>query len=344
MTAATRQSDARAAITWATVAFVTSSALILAKFGAWWVTESTAILSDALESIINVVTSGFALYAVWLSARPRDEDHPYGHGKVEYVSAAIEGALILSAAVAILVVAVPRFWRPSDLDRLDLGAALISVIGIVTLVMGTLIRNAGRRLESPTIEADGAHLRADAVTTFGVLVGVILVRFTGVVWLDPLTAVVVAGSLVFTGIRIMRTAVGGLMDEADPALLDEIGDTLARVRRPGWVTPHHAKVHRLGQAIHVDMHLVFPRYWSLSQAHDASEEIEAALQARFGERTEAMVHMEPCTDQSCTYCDAPQCPVRAAEFIARRRWDHTTIARTHRAQPLSGPDDPSVAR
>lgn len=339
-----RQPDATAAVTWAAVAFGTSAALILGKFGAWWLTDSAAILSDALESIINVVTSGFALYAVWLSARPRDDDHPYGHGKVEYVSAAIEGALILSAAVAILVVAVPRFWRPAVLERMDLGAMVISVIGVVTLVAGTLIRNAGRRLESPTIEADGAHLRADAITTFGVLAGVILVHVTGIQWLDPLTAVLVAGWLVFTGVRIMRRAVGGLMDEADPELLDEIGETLAAVRRPGWITPHHAKVHRLGQTIHVDMHLVFPRYWSLEQAHDAAEEVEAGLQERFGPRTEAMVHMEPCTDQSCTYCDAPDCPIRIADFIARRRWDHTTIARPHRGAPLTGPDDPAVRR
>lgn len=319
-----------AAKRWAMFSMVFALLLTAAKTGAWWITGSAAILSDALESIVNILSSGFVLYAIWLSERPRDADHPYGHGKVEYFSAGFEGALVMAAAVSIGVVGADRLLRPSDIEQLGLGMALQGGISVVTLIAGQAVIRAGRRLQSPSLEADGVHIRSDAITSFGVLVGLALVWITGAQWLDGLCALIVAVWLAFSGVVVVRRAIGGLMDEADPDLLDAIATTIEAVREPGWIAPHHTKVHRLGSTIHIDLHLVFPAFWTIEHVHEATLTIDAALRERFGERTEIMVHPESCRPESCAYCDLPECPIRQHPFIQRNVWDGALFARPSR--------------
>jgi len=320
----------RTALRWAAAALVISAIITAAKFGAWAVTGSTAVFSDALESIINVVTSSFALFSVWLATLPRDETHPYGHGRIEYFSAGLEGAFICLAAVAIIWVALPALFNPTAPEQLDAGLLMTVVIGVITLLSGRQLQKAGRRLESPTLEADGAHLSSDAMTTLGVFVGLVLVRFTGWNWIDPATGIVMALWLLATGVLILRRAIGALMDEAVPDLLDAIGEVLEATREPGWNAPHHVKVHRLGQRIHIDLHLVLPRFWTLEQSHEVSERIEYACEERFGGETELMSHLEPCTDRACSGCDLDDCPIRAAAFTGREQWTHEVIRRPYR--------------
>lgn len=320
----------RSARYWALGALVFSVTLVGLKMAAFALTGSVAILADALESTVNIVTSAFSLYAVRLSTTPRDADHPYGHGKIEYLSAATEGLLVAGAGVAILVVAAPSLWNPQLPTSLSGGALFVAAIAAATGVGGAAIRRAGRRLESPALEADGKHLLADSVTSLVVLGAIAAVYLTRFPLIDPLVAVLLAIFLVVQGARIVRESIGGIMDEASPQLLDRIGAALERVRQPGWVSPHHVKVHRLGMAIHVDLHLVFPRFWSLEEAHDASERIEASMIDEFGARTETMVHMEPCTSKSCRFCTLEGCPVRAVAFDTRREWNHKLVSRPFR--------------
>jgi len=318
------------ALRWAVAALVISTLITAAKFAAWVITDSTAVFSDALESIINVVTASFALFSVWLATLPRDETHPYGHGRIEYFSAGLEGAFICLASVTIMAVALPELFQPRAPERLDAGLLLTVLIGVVTMVSGQLLQRAGRRLESPTLEADGAHLTSDALTTLGVFAGLLLVRFTGWNWVDPATGLLMALWLLTTGVSILRRAVGALMDEAVPDLLDAIGEVLETTREPGWNAPHHVKVHRLGQRIHIDLHLVLPRFWTLEQSHEVSERIEYACEERFGGETELMSHLEPCTDRACSSCDLDECPIRAVPFEGRERWTHDVIRRPYR--------------
>ena len=327
---------ARAVVRWATFGLGVSIALIALKAAAFGLTGSAAILSDALESCIHVVTSGFALFAVWLAAKPKDENHPYGHGKVEYFAAFTEGLLVALAGIAVIAISAQRLVDPQPLQRLDVGAALTALSALVCVGAGTALIRAGRRFESPTLEADGVHIRSDAVTSVGALVSTVLVRATGWLWLDSVAGILLGIVLVFSGARLVRRAVGGLMDEALPDVLERIAEVLLAQRRPGWVAPHACKVHRLGQSIHVDLHIVFPRFWALEDAHDASHTTEDALRAEFGERTEVMLHYEPCTPRSCTYCDAEDCPLREAAFRAALPWTGSTIARRNRPQPPKG--------
>jgi cation diffusion facilitator family transporter len=324
------RSHANATIRWAASAFVVSLLLSIAKFIAYKWTASTALLSDALESLINIGTSAFALYAVWLSAKPRDDDHPYGHGKIEYLAAGIEGALISAAGVIIAIVAIPRLWNVIPIERISVGLAISAAIAAVALGFGQLLVLAGRRLESLTIESDGAHLRSDGLTTAGAFVALVIVAITGWTWVDPLAALIMACWLLISGVNIVRRAVGGLMDEAVPELLDTIAERLESVRQPGWLSPHHAKIHRHGQYVHIDMHLVLPRYWSLEQSHDVTHVIEESLHDAFGERSEIMIHMEPCRPDACSGCDISDCPVRAAAFEHRDSFSGRAIRLPYR--------------
>lgn len=333
--------DASQTLKWGKIALAVSASLMLAKMGVYFITGSVAVLSDAIESVINIATSGFALYAVWLASLPRDKEHPYGHGRVEYIAEAGEGVAITVAGLAILLVAFSRSSGHESMDASALGIVLIGLIAVVTYIAGTVIVRAGKQTKSPTLVADGLHIRADAITTIGAFVGVVLVYITGLQWIDQAVAGLLGAWLVWSGGRLLFGASANLMDQADPALLDELGGVFQEVREPGWVAPHLTRVHRLGQSIHVDMHMVFPRYWPLERAHDASRTLEKALEAHYGPDADLMLHMEACTPVSCSYCDVSACPVRATPFEGRRVWTGEYIAAPFRH---GGKRDPKVAQ
>lgn len=331
-TSAQEQTRQRAVWRWAIFGLGFNVVLTLVKWAAYALTLSAVILSDAIESLVNVLSASFVLYAVWLSHKPRDFDHPYGHGKVEYFSAGFEGALVLGAAGSIVAVSVARLIQPVKPHDLELGAVLELGIAVVTLIGGQLILSAGKRWRSQALEADGVHVRSDAITSFGSFLAVIAVLWTGKLWLDAVVPLIFAVWLGLNGVSVVRRAVGGLMDEADPELLGRIAAALEQIRQPGWLSPHHVKVHRLGPNVHIDMHMVFPSYWSIERVHDASKAIEVRLIQEFGALTEVMVHMESCTPKSCSYCDMTDCPIRSHELISVNRWDIEQIRAPHRAQ------------
>jgi cation diffusion facilitator family transporter len=294
------------------LALAMGAMLMALKFGAYLITDSAGILSDALESIINVIASGFAVYSVYLSTRPADANHPYGHGKIEYFSAGFEGALIILAAIAIVVQAVPRFFDPRPLTHLRDGILLLAGASVLNLFLAWLLINAGKRSNSLALTADGNHLLADVMTSLGVIVGLLLVHWTGQVWLDPLVACLVAGNILFAGSKLLRESMGGLMDEADPKLLEQIVQILNAKRRHEWIHVHHLRARRYGPHIHVDLHVVLPRYYDLAQTHQAVKDIEQALEKDLGPGAEIIVHADPCTDPWCPVCSHPDCNMRSA--------------------------------
>lgn len=334
----------------ALVALAASILLLGAKLVVAWWTGSVAVLSDGLEGLVNVVTSLFTAWAVTFSTQPRDPEHPYGHGKVEYLSVALEGGLLLAASCGVLAVALWRMYSPAELGELDAGAMAMALIAGMAWATGAWLEKRGRALESPALEANGTHLRIDALTSAGIFVGLSLVFLTGATWLDSAIALGLGLWMGWMGTTILRRALGGILDEANPALLDRIARRLTLLRQPGWLAPHNTKVHRLGQQVHIDLHMVYPHYWTLQKTHDAATLLEEGLREEFGARTEVMVHMEPCTPVSCNACDMPDCPARTSPFHARRTWDAESIARVRRAQPWdvesgeAAPDDASSTR
>jgi cation diffusion facilitator family transporter len=262
------------------------------KYAAYHLTGSIALYSDALESIINVVTAVAAFLAVWLSAQPADANHPYGHHKVEYFSAVLEGVLIIVAALAILREAYFGFLAPKALDAPALGLAVNGLATVINSVWAWVLIRQGRLRRSPALTADGRHLLTDVVTSVGVLGGLLLVPLTGWHWLDPALASIVALNIIWSGWGLMKESIGGLMDEALPeATLTRVRDVIA-VNAEGAIEAHDLRTRHAGRMTFIDFHLVVPGHMSVTDAHDICDRIERALKEEVQDAL-ITIHVEP---------------------------------------------------
>ncbi|MBP0491536.1 cation diffusion facilitator family transporter [Pararoseomonas indoligenes] len=262
------------------------------KGAAWWLTGSTALFADMLETVVNVAAASAALAAVRYSAMPADENHPYGHTKVEYFSAVLEGTLILVAASMILQEVYGAIFNPRVPDQPVVGIALSTVATVINGSWATILRRRGRRLGSPALVADSKYLMSDVVTSAGVIVGVGLVAATGLLWLDPLMAGVTAVMILVSGARLLRESVGGLMDEAvGPEDLAAIRGTVS-AHAEGAIEAHDLRTRHAGRITFVEFHLVVPGAMPVSEAHDICDRIETALKERLGNAV-ITIHVEP---------------------------------------------------
>jgi cation diffusion facilitator family transporter len=278
-------------------------------------TGSTAVLSDALESIVNVLAAVFALGGLLFAGRPADRNHPYGHGKIEFFSAAFEGGLIAFASILIVYEAVRSLVAGSDVHQIGLGLLIVLGSALVNLALGLYLVRTGRRYVSLTLIADGQHVLADVWTSAGIIVGLGLVRLTGRAWLDPVVALLVALWLMATGFRLVRHAAGGLLDEEDPLLLKRVLDALQKYVGGGVIRVHHLRAIRSGRFQHVEAHLVVPEFWSVEHAHDLSEDVAARVMRDLGAEGEMVFHTDPCHRIYCAVCDLEDCPIRREPFL-----------------------------
>ena len=267
--------------------------MLAGKWTAFGLTGSRAILSDAMESIVHVVATGFAYLSITLSDRPPDPKYPYGYGKIGYFSAGFEGALIGLAACVILVEGVRGMMRGPDLQRLDVGLLITLCASIINLALGRWLIRQGRGTGSLILEADGEHVLTDSYTSFGVVLGVGLVIVTHQAWLDGAVAIAVALNVLRTGYHLVRAGVTGLMDRADPALLARIVGALQRGRREGWNDVHELRAWQAGDRAFIDFHLVVPESWTVGQLHEAINACRAILRAELGESAEVNIHFDP---------------------------------------------------
>ena len=276
--------------------------MLVGKWAAYLTTGSSAILSDALESVVHVAATAFALLCILLNNRPPDAKYPYGYGKITYFSAGFEGGMIALAAVAILYEAIVGLIRDEPPQHLDLGLILIGIASIVNLALGLWLIRLGRSTDSLVLRADGHHILTDSYTSFGVVVGVTLVWLTGWIWLDGVVAILVGMNILWTGYGLVREAVTGLMDRADPSLLGRIVRALQSGREPGWVDIHNLRAWSSGDRTYVDFHLVVPAAWSVAQVHDATHRCEDLLRMAIGAAVEVIIHFDP--DKPGVYGDA----------------------------------------
>jgi cation diffusion facilitator family transporter len=271
---------------------IVGTIVLALKYTAYRITGSIALYSDALESIINVVTAIAALMAVRLSAEPADKNHPYGHHKVEYFSAVLEGVLIIIAALAILREAYAGFSSPRALDAPAMGLAINGLATIVNAAWASILIREGRRHRSPALTADGRHLMTDVMTSAVVVIGLLLVPLTGWAWLDPVLAAFVALNIIWSGWMLMKESIGGLMDEALPEeILSRVRDVIA-VNAEGAIEAHDLRTRHAGRLVFVDFHLVVAGSMSVTQAHDICDRLERALKAEIGE-AQVTIHVEP---------------------------------------------------
>lgn len=295
-------------------------ALFLIKIFAWWTTKSVAIFTDALESIINVITGCIGLYSVWLASKPRDLNHPYGHGKVEFISAAIEGTLISIAGIIIIFEAIRDIRHPIVIHQLDTGLILLAVTALINGIVGYLAMKHGREKRSAAVEAEGRHLVTDTYSTTGVIIGLLILKLTGWLWLDVAIALVIAGIVLFNGYKVLRSSLAGIMDEADMKLLTELVAYLNENRLPQWTDLHNLRVIKYGNILHLDGHLTLPWYYNVKEAHAEIKALDHLIQKKFEGSVELFVHVDNCEPFSCEICNLQNCPERIRDFKKRIEW------------------------
>ena len=277
----------------AALSVISNSALILLKVIAGSVTGSVAILTEAIHSSIDLVASVVAFLSVRKAGEPADESHRYGHEKLENLSAAIEGILILVGSAVIVFEAIRRLIRGGHLQTVGLGIAVVAISIVVNLVVSAIIARTARATDSAALAGDAAHLRTDALTSAGVLVALVLVELTGAQWLDPVVALIVAATIVPTGIRLVLRSTRVLVDEALP--LDEVNEirrTIEEFAGHGVVGYHELRTRRAGSRRYVDLHVQFRRGTSLEDAHRTAHELQEQIAARL-KGTDVLIHLEP---------------------------------------------------
>jgi cation diffusion facilitator family transporter len=313
--------------------FLVGAALMALKFYVYWLTSSAAILSDALESIINVVASAFALGSIILAAKSPDPTHPYGHGKIEFFSAGFEGSLIILAAAGIFWQAWPQLLHPHGLPHLEVGLLIILGVSLVNFLLGFGLILAGKRTRSITLIADGKHVLTDVYTSVGVLLGLVLLFFTGWFWVDGAVACLVGLNILVIGVQLVRQAFAGLMDTSDPQLLEEISTILKEHRKSIWIDIHRLRARRSGSRILLDFHLILPRDLTLSEGHREVKELEEIFKAHYGELADIMIHLDPCLEPECPVCGYDPCVHRLEETRQQRLWRREVLTDEAPATP-----------
>lgn len=299
--------------------------MLIVKVGAYWITGSIAIFSDAAESVVHIAATSMALYSIILSAKPADESHPYGHGNIEYFSAGFEGLLIVLAAGVIIYEALNSLIEGTELSSLSVGVLFIGAAGLVNLVLGLYLVRMGKRTDSLTLIADGKHVLTDALTSIGVIVGIALVIITEYTFFDPIVAIVVALNIIFTGYKLVRESIGGLMMETDPALLQKLSDLLVSIKKEYWIDLHELRYWKSGDRTFIDFHLILPYFFTIEQSHKEEKRIDEELEKEFTD-SQIKIHFDYCNYDLCKYCNYQKCEVRKEEMKINFDWNLDKLA------------------
>ncbi len=303
--------------------------LFIGKLIAWKLTNSDAIFSDAMESIVNVVSAFMGLYSLYLAAKPMDKDHPYGHGKVEFVTSALEGFLIVFAGAMILVQSVQSYLKGNPIKQLDEGILIVFATAILNYIMGYYSYRKGVRENSLVLMSSGKHLQSDTYTTFGVVIGLLVVYISKINWIDSVIAFIFGIYIIIIGYQIIRKSLSGIMDEADEELLQKITNTLQTNRIDVWVDVHNMKIVQYGSGLHIDAHLTLPWYLSLKDAHQEMEKAIKVINKEIDRPIEFNFHMDDCKSFSCALCKL-NCVHRQNDFQKLIHWDVDSLSQTEK--------------
>jgi len=300
--------------------------LFIGKITAWKLTNSDSVFSDAMESIVNIISAFMGLYALYLGGKPRDENHPYGHGKVEFVTSAIEGSLISIAGVMIIYEGSNSLITGKVLNKIDWGIWIIAATAIANYVLGYISIQKGKAENSIVLISSGKHLQSDTFSTLGVVVSLVLVYFTKWVWIDSVVALALGVYIITIGYKIIRQSLSGIMDEADPAMLGRLADFLNENRKAEWIDVHNMKIQQFGSRLHIDAHITLPWYFELRSAHNEMEEMIKQIAENTDRSVEFNFHMDDCKPTSCAICQIEKCPVRQHTFVKKIEWNGENIS------------------
>lgn len=309
------------------ISLLISILLMLAKFGAYFLTGSNAILTDAAESIVNVLASSFAFYSIYLTTLPKDGNHPYGHGKVEFFSAFVEGVLIGLAGLIIIFKSGYDLVFPREIKQLLDGALIIGITGLINMLVGYYLIRTAKKHISLTLEADGKHLLTDAVTSGGLVLGILLIQITKIYWLDSVISIILGLYILYNGYKLTRRSIGGLMDESNVELVNAIVGILQENRADNWIDVHNLRAQQYGADLHIDCHVTLPYYYDLNQVHQEISGIDRLINGNAERETELFIHADPCLPECCNYCKMKNCPVRQEAFRAEIPWTANNVTK-----------------
>lgn len=312
------------------LSLVVGISLLTVKFLAWWLTKSNAILTDAVESIVNVVGASFGLYAVYLATLPKDDNHPYGHGKIEFVSASVEGSMIFLAGVLMVAKAIYNWFVPVEVSQLGWGIVLVAIAGAINFLLGIYLQKRGEQEDSLALEASGRHLITDGWSTVGLLIGLIVFYFYPAQWVDSVLAIIFGLFIAFNGYSILRKSMAGIMDEADTQLINGLVKVLSKHRRDQWIDIHNFRVVKYGAQLHIDAHLSLPFYFTVEQMHDEVELLNQLVDHHCGKSVEMFVHVDPCIPAACQSCSLITCTERKSPFKAKIDWNMELITKNQK--------------
>lgn len=284
------------------------------KLIAYFLTNSVGILTDALESTVNVTTGFITLYAIVVSLRPKDENHPFGHGKAEFLSASIEGFLIMIAGLVIIFEATKRFFVPAEIQKLDIGIWIVAIAGLLNYVIGWYSIRIGKKNNSIALISGGKHLQSDTYSSIGLVLGLVLLYYTKMAWLDSLIALIFGTIIIVTGYKILKETTSNLMDEADFKLIEKFGKTIDDNKSEEWIDIHNFKLVKYGNVFHINCDLVLPWNLSLADAHEEGEKLKNLLVSNFSEDIVFNLHTDDCQKMYCSHCKRAHCGERTAEF------------------------------
>lgn len=295
------------------------------KFSAYYLTQSSAILTDAIESIVNVLAGSFALYSLYYAAKPKDEDHPYGHGKIEFLSTGVEGGMVTLAGVAMTFKGITAFFNPHDLQNIDIGLGISLFSGIVNYLLARVLIKKGTTLHSSTMVADGKHLLTDTWSSAGLVIGLIIIYFTNLFWVDYVITIGLGVFIAITGFKLIKESIFNLLDKADYGKIEHLISVLNTKRNPSWIDIHNLRVVKYGSVVHVDCHMTLPWYYTLEESHKEVDDLDKLATKEFSHEIEFFIHADPCLPKSCSICEMKDCKVRKNDFVKRLEWNMSNV-------------------
>jgi cation diffusion facilitator family transporter len=307
--------------------------LLIVKFAAYFITNSVAIFTDAMESIVNVIAGIVGLYALYLSAKPADKSHPFGHGRVELISASIEGSMIAVVGAIIVFEAIREMMNPGEILSLDVGLLLIIFAAAVNFIVGRLAIKKGRKNRSLALEASGKHLVTDTISSVGIIIGLTVV-FLGRQFgydldiLDPLMALAFGVFIMIAGAGVIKKAIDGIMDKADANILEKVVSCLNEHRSEGWIDIHNLRVIKYGSGLHVEMHVTLPFDMTMFEMEAENRRLHDSVETKFGDSVDLIMMPEPCKEFSCVHCQK-KCSARRADFVERINWNVNLLSQEH---------------
>ncbi len=301
-----------------TIAIV-GALLMIGKFIAYFITGSVSILTDALESIVNVVAGIIGVYALWMCLHPADKTHPYGHGKIELISSNVEGMMIFFAGFLIIIESAQRLLNPEDIRQLDIGLVVVIIAAIVNYAMGSNAIRVGRKHGSLALEASGKHLCTDTYSSIGIIIGLGLMMAADYMgfdawWLDPITAALFGIFIIYTGVNVMRKSAGRIIDAADMEALTVATRALNHARTPEIIDFHHLRVVSYGSLIHIEVHMVVPNETTMVRVDQIRGALVAECRRALGSGADVTVQAESCDGLSCRHCAKDECDERDAPY------------------------------